>query len=754
MKNRILVLITFFVTSLLNAQTTAVTDANFEQALISLGYDSGTPDGLITNSNISGVKNLDVSNKGISSLKGIEAFTSLEILNCNTNKLSSLDLGMNINLFSLACIENKLTQLDLSSNTKIKSVSCWTNNISSLSIASDSFKRLECNHNGMTALDITGSPNLEYLDCRSNKIDILDLSNQPNISTLNCEFNNISKLDLSNKTSLSYIRCGANPIKILDLTASNKLNYVEFYFFPFDSSNSKLEAILLKNGKTDAFVNFYIENNPNLKYICVDPIQAEYDTIQSKVAGWGNPACLVGSYCAYKPGSSNYYNIKGVVRYDSTGNGCNSTSPIIKNFKIKHQSTIVEISSTLADSYSVFGLAGQHTITPILSNPSLFTVTPDSAVVNFPDSTSPYYQDFCIKPMGKVANLCVNVFATTPARPGFDATYRVCYSNVGNTTLNGKLELSIADSLMSIISALPNYTSKVGKKITWNFSNLLPFENRCITLTVKLNKPTDSPAVTAADTLDFDLFGTINSQKDTQPLNNRFILRNPVVNAYDPNDKTCTEGNDLHHSRIGDYLHYVIRFENTGNGNAVNVVVNDRIDMNVFDISSLELVDASHNCQMKYNEADGSIDFVFSNIQLPFDDANNDGYLCFRIKTKNTLQVNDKVSNKASIYFDYNSPIITNTEITKFSIDGFTHIEKATKEQLAVQAFPNPVGDMLNIVSEAKISSILLFDLNGRIIKTLVNPGKQIKLNDLDKGTYIMVIKANSKTKAIKISKE
>lgn len=38
--------------------TTAITDSNFEQALIDLGYDSGTVDGSVLTANISGVTTL------------------------------------------------------------------------------------------------------------------------------------------------------------------------------------------------------------------------------------------------------------------------------------------------------------------------------------------------------------------------------------------------------------------------------------------------------------------------------------------------------------------------------------------------------------------------------------------------------------------------------------------------------------------------------------------------------------------------
>ena len=81
--------IIWFGLTTLNAQNTYVPDDKFEQALIDLGYDTTLDDYVVT-ANISGVTELDVSNKEISDLTGIEAFTSLTSLECWNNQLTSL----------------------------------------------------------------------------------------------------------------------------------------------------------------------------------------------------------------------------------------------------------------------------------------------------------------------------------------------------------------------------------------------------------------------------------------------------------------------------------------------------------------------------------------------------------------------------------------------------------------------------------------------------------------------------------------
>ena len=88
-KIAILLLIAF---SFVFAQKTYVPDDKFEQALIDLGYDTTLDDSVVT-ANISGVTNLDIRNKDISDLTGIEGFAALIELIVSNNKLPSLDIS-------------------------------------------------------------------------------------------------------------------------------------------------------------------------------------------------------------------------------------------------------------------------------------------------------------------------------------------------------------------------------------------------------------------------------------------------------------------------------------------------------------------------------------------------------------------------------------------------------------------------------------------------------------------------------------
>ena len=94
------------------AQKTFISDYNFEQALINLDLDDMFDDSVFTSA-IDTVEILDVSNKGITSLIGIEDFTQLRELFCYDNQIVDLDLRYNINLFEFNCRNNILTSLDI-----------------------------------------------------------------------------------------------------------------------------------------------------------------------------------------------------------------------------------------------------------------------------------------------------------------------------------------------------------------------------------------------------------------------------------------------------------------------------------------------------------------------------------------------------------------------------------------------------------------------------------------------------------------
>ena len=86
--------------------------------------------GLLTDEEILNISYLDISGREISSLQGIEYFTSLTYLSCSKNHLTSLDVSKNPALKYLDCDNNRLTSLDVSKNTALQSLNCDFNPLS------------------------------------------------------------------------------------------------------------------------------------------------------------------------------------------------------------------------------------------------------------------------------------------------------------------------------------------------------------------------------------------------------------------------------------------------------------------------------------------------------------------------------------------------------------------------------------------------------------------------------------------------
>lgn len=191
------------------SQTTAISDANFEQVLIDLGYDN-IIDGSVITANISNVTMLDVSSKSISDLSGIEDFTALEILSCYSNQLTSLDVTSNTALLTLDCGVNSIANLDLSQNTALTSLSCFVNQISSLNVSQNTgLYNLHCFSNQLTSLDLSQNTVLINLDCSGNQITGLNLSQNPDLTTVQCQNNELNCLNLKNGANTNLILLAA-----------------------------------------------------------------------------------------------------------------------------------------------------------------------------------------------------------------------------------------------------------------------------------------------------------------------------------------------------------------------------------------------------------------------------------------------------------------------------------------------------------------------------------------------------------------
>jgi hypothetical protein len=116
-----------------------------------------------------------------------------------------------------------------------------------------------------------------------------------------------------------------------------------------------------------------------------------------------------------------------------------------------------------------------------------------------------------------------------------------------------------------------------------------------------------------------------------------------------------------------------------------------------------------------------------------------------------------EILNTASIYFDFNSPIITNTTIHRI-YEGFVNVlslNDANGENHAITIYPNPTSNLLTIKGEEFLSQkFAIYDQLGRKVLNgkLNGITTQVNLQGLSNGIYILQIDGNFRS--AKIMKE
>jgi Leucine-rich repeat (LRR) protein len=189
-----------------------VSDSNFEQALIDLGYDD-VLDGQVDRVNIENVTSLDISNKNIRDL-GLYGFEALEVLNCSNNELTEINVTSNSALTNLNINNNQITVLDLSLNRNLINITCSDNQITSINITGCSdLESLDCRNNAISSIIVSLNARLKAFNCSNNLLRILTLSNNPDLERVACTNNRLESLFISsnNNSSLVYMNALNNP---------------------------------------------------------------------------------------------------------------------------------------------------------------------------------------------------------------------------------------------------------------------------------------------------------------------------------------------------------------------------------------------------------------------------------------------------------------------------------------------------------------------------------------------------------------
>jgi len=358
--------------------------------------------------------------------------------------------------------------------------------------------------------------------------------------------------------------------------------------------------------------------------------------------------------------------VKGKVFVDNNGNGIKDVGEsFFKNgfVESKKNGAVTRCVLSANGDFLNFVDTGTYTTSVLVNGRPYYTLNPTSKQSAFASYKNKDSFSFGVTPLPGTSDLQLSLQSLEPIRPGFDAYFRIDYSNVGTTVLANTVIKLVKPSFVSLVSATTPPSSVNADTLAWNVGTLSPFDGSHINLVFQVSP---SPAVNLNDVLNFT--AAINPVAgDFTPADNADTVKRTVIGSFDPNDKQENHNGTFYIEQLqaGQPLTYTVRFKNMGTDTAFNIVIRDTLS-DQLDVSTLEIIGASHTYQ--FNLKDNKYcTWTSTNILLP-DHSTNDpasqGYLTYRIKPKSTLQSGDKISNSASIYFDFNLPVQTNKHET------------------------------------------------------------------------------------------
>lgn len=190
-----------------------------------------------------------------------------------------------------------------------------------------------------------------------------------------------------------------------------------------------------------------------------------------------------------------------------------------------------------------------------------------------------------------------------------------------------------------------------------------------------------------------------------------------ILCSYDPNDKKVEPTGDFINdfSLIEDELKYTIRFQNEGTYKAFDITILDTLT-NALDPSTFEFLASSHRVETSIT-ADGIVTFFFPDIDLPFkdeDDLGSQGFVSFTVRPKADTPNFEKIENTASIYFDFNPPIVTNT--TTWNVVDDLALLSINEINSMISIYPNPTNGNIKVDIDRKLD-FEVYNVNGYLIQ-------------------------------------
>ena len=634
-------LIGYFFTA--TSQTVNIPDPDFKQALIDRGVDINN-DGEIQNTEALNVKELVLSSIDfLGSMVGINAFDSLEVLWC-PGRLVELSIS-NLNELQYLWLPDTI-----SGNLELNNLP----NLLGLNFAGRRYK--------IRVDSIVTLRNLPKFLVIPNFISAKEIRLHNVHSNTELE----SYLYIARNPNLQYFEwSGTIPngidIVFFDCIQLQTIDLSQAEFFQPNISTKdvpNLELVNLKNGIHNHVFGGNDKNVCVLLIVIVD--SSEVSIIENYFERLSGP-CHNAIVSTNINDCKKVNRIGGYVMYDASRNDCSTGARPIKNVGIKvldSTSTSNGIFYTNNNGFFCSRLDEGAYSLRIDDTHTLFTIEPSEFIVSLPQDTSRIL-DFCLSDSILFCDYSIECIRSSGSelRPGSIQKYNITVKNNGTLDSDGRLILKYSDDFMNFNGASYVPLRVDSSMIIWEIDSLGMLEEMELELEFELGIPNGNPSANIGDTIAIHA-NVFSNTTDIDSINNVCWSKEPVLNAYDPNNKICLQGSSLPLNEVGKYIYYRINFENLGNASALHVRIVDELDSSKLALNSFEYIESSHEVVIK--RKDNTVFFDFYGINLSHIDAFNDGYVVYKIKTVGNIETGDTISNQAAIFFDLNPPIITN----------------------------------------------------------------------------------------------
>jgi hypothetical protein len=284
---------------------------------------------------------------------------------------------------------------------------------------------------------------------------------------------------------------------------------------------------------------------------------------------------------------------------------------------------------------------------------------------------------------------------------------------------------------------MPAPTAVYADSVVWDVTGLLPGDFGVIRANISLDTTWVMNDILNSYVQVFPI------DNDVNPSCNNSTIEVEISASSDPND-IIVNIDTVYVHELGNppSLEYIIRFQNTGNDTAFFVRILNQLPARV-QKSSMEFISSSHPCDFIFNSKLPRLEFLFNNILLPDSNTNepaSHGFVKYRVKPKSTLSDGDIIGNFASIYFDFNLPVVTNSVFTR--ILTYTDVEELSVSSNVLLVTPNPVLDELLVPSQFEELSYQIYDIQGRVVLSGSSHSKleflRLDVSELISGFYFL----------------